>query len=328
MHIRKLVSGRYQCIIRLQGVSTSKTFQDKQSAKIWGQEQELSIVKGTTPMATPKDLVLSDLISRYILELTPLLKDSIGVIRQLNRISKRFPNLVNKKINDLKIVDFQKFKEERYLDALKNHNSKNGYRATNKDLTLLSTIYNSAINLWELPLINPLEKISKFPISKGIYRPIRAKEHKYLLRAANIQQKAIILLARHTGMRPKEIFSIKWNDLFDGKIYIRPEISKNYYGRIIDLNKYLNNWLNKNLTKECENVINISRTSFRFWFYRLVKKNLFKDLTIYHYRRNFVQHLIDKGESIPYVANQTGHSSWSMVQRYYGVDSIRRKKDI
>ena len=26
MHIRKLVSGRYQCIIRLQGVSTSKTF--------------------------------------------------------------------------------------------------------------------------------------------------------------------------------------------------------------------------------------------------------------------------------------------------------------
>ena len=43
MHIRKLVSGRYQCIIRLQGVSTSKTFQDKQSAKIWGQGKELAI---------------------------------------------------------------------------------------------------------------------------------------------------------------------------------------------------------------------------------------------------------------------------------------------
>jgi hypothetical protein len=41
MHIRKLVSGRYQCMIRLQGVSTSKTFPNKQSAKIWGQEQEL-----------------------------------------------------------------------------------------------------------------------------------------------------------------------------------------------------------------------------------------------------------------------------------------------
>ena len=43
MHIRKLVSGRYQCMIRLQGVSTSKTFQNKQSAKIWGQEQELDV---------------------------------------------------------------------------------------------------------------------------------------------------------------------------------------------------------------------------------------------------------------------------------------------
>ena len=55
MHIRKLVSGRYQCIIRLQGVSTSKTFQDKQSAKIWGQRKELAIYSGTPHQRNNKE---------------------------------------------------------------------------------------------------------------------------------------------------------------------------------------------------------------------------------------------------------------------------------
>ena len=70
MHIRKLVSGRYQCMIRLQGVSTSKTFQDKQSAKIWGQEQELSIVGGH-PHDSSSKYTLSDLITRYLSECVP-----------------------------------------------------------------------------------------------------------------------------------------------------------------------------------------------------------------------------------------------------------------
>ena len=60
MHIRKLVSGRYQCMIRLQGVSTSMTFRDKQSAKIWGQEQELAIVEGT-PMTFLASIRLRDI---------------------------------------------------------------------------------------------------------------------------------------------------------------------------------------------------------------------------------------------------------------------------
>ena len=67
MHIRKLVSGRYQCMIRLQGVSTSKTFRDKQSAKIWGQEQELAIVGGH-PHDISSKYTLSDLITRYMSE--------------------------------------------------------------------------------------------------------------------------------------------------------------------------------------------------------------------------------------------------------------------
>ena len=65
VHIRKLVSGRYQCMIRLQGVSTSMTFPNKQSSKIWGQEQELAIVGGH-PHDSSNNYTLSDLITRYM----------------------------------------------------------------------------------------------------------------------------------------------------------------------------------------------------------------------------------------------------------------------
>ena len=85
MHIRKLVSGRYQCIIRLQGVSTSKTFQDKQSAKIWGQEQELAIVRGH-PHGISNKYTLTDLITRYMSESVPHLKDKYNVNNQFLRI--------------------------------------------------------------------------------------------------------------------------------------------------------------------------------------------------------------------------------------------------
>jgi len=47
-------------MIRLQGVSTSKTFPNKQSAKIWGQEQELAIVGGT-PMTFLASIRLRDI---------------------------------------------------------------------------------------------------------------------------------------------------------------------------------------------------------------------------------------------------------------------------
>ena len=43
-----------------------------------------------------------------------------------------------------------------------------------------------------------------------------------------------------------------------------------------------------------------------------------KDLTIYHYRRNFVQYHADKNTPLPKLALMTGHKSYSMLARYYG----------
>ena len=324
MHIRKLVSGRYQCMIRLQGVSTSKTFRDKQSAKIWGQEQELAIVGGH-PHDSSSKYVLSDLIARYMSECVPHLKDKYNVNNQCIRILRDYRWLVQKRLNNLSVFDFEKFKYERKNNSSFNKTFKNGYRSTNKDLILFSSIFNKAINVWGIKTQNYTLKIPKFPVSKGIYRPIKMHEHKLLLSNANKKQKLIILLARHTGLRPNEIFNLKANDVDyeRKKIIVRAEISKNYISREVDIPLSILKKIKSLYQSNESKLINYSRTAFRFWFYRIVKKNNFENFIFYNYRRHYVQRLIDKGHSIPKVASLTGHSSWGMVARYYGHLSLR-----
>ena len=324
MHIRKLVSGRYQCIIRLQGVSASKTFLDKQSAKIWGHEKELAIYSGTPIKRNNKDKLV-DLITRYMSESVPHLKDHYNVNNQCKRLIKEYQWLVNKRLNRITPNDFELFKYERIKVCSRQTGFKNGFRATNKDLILFSTIFNKAINIWQYSIVNFPSKITKFPVSKGIYRPIKYYEHRELLKLANSHQKLVLLIARHTGMRPKEIFQLTWLDIDKErkKIIVRSNISKTNESREIDISNFLLKLIYKNKNDNSNYIISISRISFRFWFYRTVKSLNYKNLIFYNYRRQFVQRLADKGKTIPYIASQTGHSSWSMIARYYGHRSLR-----
>jgi len=324
MHIRKLLSGRYQCIIRLQGVSTSKTFIHKRSALIWGKKQELAIYTGTPHQVINKDRLV-ELMTRYMSESVPHLKDHYNVNNQCKRLIKQYQWLVNKRLDKITPNDFELFKYERIKVSSIQRGFKNGFRATNKDLILFSTIFNKAINIWQYSIVNFPSKITKFPVSKGIYRPIKYYEHRKLLKLANPYQKLVLMIARHTGMRPSEIFQLTWVDIDRErkKIIVRSDISKTNESREIDVNIFLLRLIFKNKNNNSKYIITISRISFRFWFYRTVKSLNYQNLIFYNYRRQFVQTLADKGKTIPYIASQTGHSSWSMVARYYGHKSLR-----
>ena len=82
-------------------------------------------------------------------------------------------------------------------------------------------------------------------------------------------------------------------------------------------------WLYKKLSQSEGPIIKYSYTAFRFWFYRRAKERNYKDLTIYHYRRNFVQYHADKNVPLPKLALMTGHKSYSMLARYYGYIGLR-----
>ena len=319
MHVRRRKNGKYQAIVRAKHTYLSRAFLDRKSCVAWGNQQEVILYRGGIT-EIPKNLTLKVLINEYLHEVVPYLKDT-SLSHQLNRIIKRYGWLVNKPFENLKPSDFAKFKHERVLDCGNPNSKRNNFRAVNKDLNHMSIIINRAININLLPLTNHIKVIDRFPETDGLYRPIKRKEHKLLLEHANTTQKAIILLARHTGARPNEIHNIKWNnlDLETNELTIPWNINKSNRGRIIPIRPFLTKWLLKNLDKNSDFIIPLSKTAFRFWFMRKVKELKFKEFVFYHYRRNYVQYHADRNVPMPQLALWTGHSSLGQIARYYGL---------
>ena len=324
MYIRRLPSKRYQCVIRFKGHKLSKTFTQRSDAKTWGRQQEY-LIETSNLIKVPKKLTLSILYEEYREHSLKNLKDSIGFENQFKRLSKRYSWLINKPYELLKPIDFERFKSMRIKDVGNKSAFKNNYRATNKDLRLLSIIINKGKKLNNYPIKNHIESVKYFPYSRGLYRPIKYYEHRTLLKIANIEQKAVLLLLRQTGARPKEIFNLMWNDIdvYSNELIIRQNISKSNTPRKIPMRKFLINWLKKNLDTNRLYILNTTYTSFRFWLMRAVKKNDYKDFSMYHYRRYFVQYHADKGLPLPKLALITGHKSFSMIARYYGYIGLR-----
>ena len=324
MYIRRLPSKRYQCVIRLKGHKLSKTFTQRSDAKTWGREQEY-LIEVNNLNRPPKGLTLRYLIEEYKLHSLHKLKDVYNINNQINRLLKKHQNLIDKPYDCLKPIDFENFKNLRLKDNYKAAQSKNNHRATNKDLRLLSIIINNSKNLFGYNITNHINKIKFLSESNGIYRPIKFYEHKILLKNSNHQQKAVLFLLRHTGARPKEIFNLKWDDLdyYKNNILITSKNSKNGRSRIIPVRLFLIKWLHKNLSSKSNYVINITYTSFRFWLLRICKKYDFQKFTSYHYRRYFIQYYADRNMPLPKLALIVGHSSFSMIARYYGINRLK-----
>ena len=321
MHIRKR-NKRYQCIVKINRQTLSKTFSSYQESRAWGKIQEHTYIKGSQ-IFNPKSLTLQNLLERYLEEFAIHLKDKTTT-NTINRIIRNYQWLVSKSFYDLTPSDFHKFKYERVKDK-GNNCSKFNYRAVNKDLSIFSIVINKGIKHWLYPITNHVLAIKKFPESKGVYRKINGIEHMQMLRGANNYQKAVLLLLRNTGARPKEIFNIEWKNLdqINNTIEIPWFINKTYKTRIIPISRYLSCWLVNNLDIKTKYIIDINYQAFRFWFMRKANKLKFLNYSMYHYRRYFVQYHADRNTPLPKLALITGHKSYSILARYYGHISIR-----
>ena len=321
MHIRKR-NKRYQCIVKINRKTLSRTFSTYAEGRAWGKIQEHTYIKGSQ-IFNPKTLSLQSLMERYLDEFAVYLKDKTTT-NIINRIIKNYQWLVSKSFYDLTPSDFHRFKYERVNDR-GNNCSKFNYRAVNKDLSIMSIVINKGIKHWLYPITNHVLAIKKFPESKGVFRKIAGLEHLKMMRDANNYQKAVLMLLRNTGARPKEIFNIEWGNLdkHNCTLEIPWYINKSYSTRLIPISKYLTNWLASNLNTKTKYIIDINYQAFRFWFMRKSKRLGFVNYSMYHYRRYFVQYHADRNTPLPQLALMTGHKSYSILARYYGHISIR-----
>ena len=140
--IRKRNS-KYQVQIRIQRKNLTKTFSNLKDARKWGSHYENKIHLGSDLETLDKNIILADLINKYLKEITPTKKgwhmENIRMKRLLRQsISKRPVYL-------LKTKDFVEYKNERIKD---------GKIACRYDLTLLHHMYNVAIKQWSYPILS------------------------------------------------------------------------------------------------------------------------------------------------------------------------------
>ncbi len=317
----KIKSGvRYQARVRLQGINQSRYFEKREHAKKWITDTEQSIYKNSNISYSNNKTTLKELIEKYLVEIVALQKSKKSVTNRWNRIIRLNKNLVNLTVTKITPQHMLDYRNKRAVD---------GRRTANLDLQQFHALFERAIKLWQFPIAkNPVQYVEKFKTTKGRYRPIYRKEYALILRDAfkrNYKFYLAILLLKHCGFRPNEVFNLTMNDVDEVAKVLVVRQSKTNQTRVVPINLFIINVIKKaqsiNKTKY---IVPYTTNGFVSVFRKMCKRLGIVDLQAYDFRRGFAQRFIDKRKGdIPTLARLGGWSSWDMVQRYYGKESIR-----
>jgi integrase len=294
-------NGKYQVQIRIQRKNLTKTFSNLKDARKWGSHYESKIHLGNDLETLDKNIILADLINKYLKEITPTKKgwhmETIRMKRLLRQsISKRPVYL-------LKTKDFVEYKNERIKD---------GKIACRYDLTLLHHLYNVAIKQWSYPILsNPISNVPKPKPNPSRERRLSDNELKYILNEPfkNPHMKNIITIALETAMRRGEILSIKPENITEDYIYL-PD-SKNGFPRKVPLTKVAKQTLKVSILP-----FPVSPNAVRLCWNRMIKRSRIQDLHFHDLRHEAISRFFEKGLTVPEVSLISGHKDIRQLMKY------------
>jgi integrase len=292
---------KYQVQIRKLGQKINKTFYKLDDAKRWSIFYENKINLNGEVERLDTKLKLSELLDRYLNEITPVKKGSEREVQRIKRLKKE--DISNKRVCILKTKDFVEFKQKRML---------NGNRTCRYDLAILHHLYNVAIKQWNYPIsFNPVSNVPKPRCNPPRERRLSDSELKYILNEdfKNPHIKNIISIAIETGMRRGEILSIRPQNLTKSFLWI-PD-SKNGCSRKIPLNFKV-----KRILQNSTLPFPISVNALKLSWNRMLKRSGIKDLHFHDLRHEAISRFFEKGLSIPEVSMISGHKDIRQLMRY------------
>ena len=307
MYVRKHRNG-YQVQVQVGVIRKSKILPDKKSAKQWGEKISTEIRNGMN--LDKVKITLKQVIEDYKNQFTVHKKSKLKETKRWNVITRDYPDLVSKRIQDITPKDILTFKTDRGLD---------GHRTANYDLCLLNNLFKKCISVWLYPIqVNPVAVIEKFKIEKGRYRPIERHEYKMLLNSSDYIFQLGILILRNSGIRHNELHKLTFNDVDElrNKIIIRK--AKNNKLREIPIKKWLIKKIQSTKVKGSIFIIPITQHALELRFKRVLKRFEFPTLQIHDFRRHYTQRLVDNKMDIFEIGKRTGHQSLQMISHYYG----------
>ena len=271
------------------------------------------------------------LCEEYLKEKTFRCKNST-IIRYKRYINSNLSHLHNKKARDIRKKDI-----ENTINILKQANMAN--KTINCILIFLSSIFKFGIEN-KLFSDNPLEKVSKLPLTKGKLQYLNEDEVNTFIRYIKtfpLNKQVPLFVAINTGMRIGELLALEWTDIdFKQKqIAINKQVWNNTIttpktvtsNRIIDVPDSVLDLLrqlkeeNKVLSKivfRGESNGYMKRNLFvKNWFKKVMKQINHEDYSFHCLRHTYVTLLLSKGVPIKYVQQQVGHSTADTLLKTY-----------
>lgn len=328
--ISKRATG-YQAQIRRRGYPTvSKMFASRRDAEAWARLQESEMDRGVYLDRTEAErTTLSDLLERYLAEVTPLKKSALSETTRIKRLLRE-EDLCCFKLTALTPRLLAEYRDRRLGDV--------SGSSVNRELSLISHVLNTATREWELPISNPVRVIRKAKENPGRERRLTKDEEARLLAqlepssrtergmfesggTQNPWIKPIVLFALETGMRRGEILSLTWSNVDISKRVARLTDTKNGEGRSVPLtlkSKALLECLPRSIDGR---VFATSAEAVKLAFARAVERAQIVDFHFHDLRHEAISRLFEKGLNVMEVASISGHKTLQMLKRYTHLSS-------
>jgi integrase len=304
-----------QVRIKDQG-SISKSFHSRKEAYIWATEQEALMLSGKWKKKDNSTLRLSDLMKKYLQEVTPKKKGRGPEERRLRRLLREI-DLMNTYLKEVDPPVIASYRDRRLKD---------GVRACQYDLVLIRHAWNIAKLEWGWDVgSNPVEQIKLPKNNPPRERRLRVGEYD-LLKIKAMKTRVwylwpIIEMAIETGMRRGEILSLEWINIDFERARVLLPMTKNGRSRWVPLSKKALLILDQ-VPRTSNLVFPVSEVAVRQSWERLRKRSGLMDLNFHDLRHEAISRMFEKGLNVPEVASISGHRTASQLFRYVQVEGI------
>ena len=308
-------SNKWQARVSRKGEqSIVKTFQSKEDAERWARSIEVEWDRGTyTNIHQAQKTTFSELIERYLREVTPLMRGAGADTIRLRAIMRR--PIVKENMATLTSAKIAQYRDAR-LQEIKPS-------TVIRELAYFSTIINHARREWGLSTPNPVLGVRKPAQPQGRNRILTFDEERLLLDACkplanrNIYTRPFVILALETCMRRGELLSLRWDNINYQARTAHLVLTKNGESRTVPLSTRAIVTLQALPRSIDGRVLPVNFATLENNFKRARVRAGLKDLRIHDLRHTAATRLAEKLPNLLELSAVTGHKSLAMLKRYY-----------